>query len=172
MFTEDRPSFVGRYSQIDQALNVPRPVQPGGPPILVGGGGEQRTLRIAARFADMTHWFAIGLEALVHKTEVLERYCAEIGRDPSTIERTIGAPVIVAGSDAEAAELLQRSARGAAPVRRGGDAGPDGRPAEAVHRRGVHRLHVQQLDVPDARTRSRWLGDLLELVGGGVATPA
>jgi F420-dependent oxidoreductase-like protein len=54
MFSEERPSFDGRFYRIEDALNVPRPVQPGGPRILVGGGGEQRTLRIAARFADMT----------------------------------------------------------------------------------------------------------------------
>ena len=63
MFTEDRPTFAGRYYRIDQAFNVPRPVQPGGPKILVGGGGEQRTLRIAAKYADMTHWFSLGLDA-------------------------------------------------------------------------------------------------------------
>jgi F420-dependent oxidoreductase-like protein len=107
MFTEDRPSFHGDHYRVERALNVPRPVQPGGPPILVGGGGEQRTLRIAARFADMTHWFSLGLEALRHKTEVLERYCAEIGRDPSAIERTMGAPVVVTGSDAETREVLE-----------------------------------------------------------------
>ena len=108
MFTEDRPSFEGRHYRISEALNVPRPVQPKGPPILVGGGGEQRTLRIAAKHADMTHWFALGLDALRHKTDVLERHCAEIGRDPATIERTIGAPVIVAADDAEARSFLER----------------------------------------------------------------
>jgi len=107
MFTEDRPSFHGEYYSIERAFNVPRPIQPGGPKILVGGGGEQRTLRIAAKYADMTHWFSIGLDALKHKTEVLERYCEEIGRDPSTIERTIGAPVIVVGSEAEAKPFLE-----------------------------------------------------------------
>ena len=101
MFTEERPSFEGRYYRIEDALNVPRPVQQGGPRILVGGGGEQRTLKIAAKHADMTHWFPLGFEVLRHKTEVLERHCAEIGRDPSTIERTMGAPVIVAANDAE-----------------------------------------------------------------------
>jgi len=106
MFTEDRPSFHGEHYSIERALNVPRPIQPNGPKILVGGGGEQRTLRIAAKYADMTHWFSIGLDALKHKNEVLERYCEEIGRDPSTIERTIGAPVIVVGSEAEAKPFL------------------------------------------------------------------
>jgi alkanesulfonate monooxygenase SsuD/methylene tetrahydromethanopterin reductase-like flavin-dependent oxidoreductase (luciferase family) len=48
---------------------------------MVGGGGEQRTLRIAAKHADMTHWFALGLPELQHKTELLMRYCDDIGRD-------------------------------------------------------------------------------------------
>jgi alkanesulfonate monooxygenase SsuD/methylene tetrahydromethanopterin reductase-like flavin-dependent oxidoreductase (luciferase family) len=108
MFTEERPSFEGRYYRIQEALNEPRPIQPAGPPILVGGGGEQRTLRIAAKHADMTHWFALGIDPLRRKTEILEGYCAEIGRDPASIERTMGAPVIVAANDAEAQAFLER----------------------------------------------------------------
>ncbi len=108
MFTEERPSFQGRYSSIDRALNEPRPIQPGGPPILVGGGGEQRTLKIAARFASMTHWFAMGLPGLQHKTEVLARHCEAIGRDPGEIERTVGGPVIVVGNEAEGQAILER----------------------------------------------------------------
>ena len=108
MFTEERPTFHGTHYRIEEALNVPRPIQPGGPPILVGGGGEQRTLKIAARFAAMTHWFALGLEGVRHKTEVLARHCEAIGRDPSTIERTMGAPVIVTADEAEATAMLER----------------------------------------------------------------
>jgi F420-dependent oxidoreductase-like protein len=107
MFTEERPSFQGQHYRIHEALNSPRPIQAGGPPILVGGGGEQRTLRIAAKFADMTHWFALGLDALRHKDELLVRYCDEIGRDPATIQRTIGAPVIVMRTEAEAKAVLE-----------------------------------------------------------------
>ena len=127
MFTRNSPSFEGRHYRISAALNVPRPVQPNGPPILVGGGGEQRTLRIAAKHADMTHWFALGLDALRHKTEVLERHCAEIGRDPGAIERTIGAPVIVAADDAEARLLPGAHARGPPTVRQDRHARADGR---------------------------------------------
>lgn len=105
MFTEDRPSFEGRHYRIKDALNIPKPVQPGGPPILIGGGGEQRTLRIAAKHADMTHWFPLGMDTLRHKNEVLEGYCAEIGRDSSTIERTMATPVIVA-RDAAAKDAI------------------------------------------------------------------
>jgi len=108
MFTEDRPSFAGSHYRIHEALNVPRPVQRGGPQILVGGGGEQRTLRIAAKHADLTHWFALGIETLRHKTEVLEGYCEAIGRDPTTIERTIAAPVVVAETEAEARAFTER----------------------------------------------------------------
>ena len=129
MFTEARPTFHGTHYRIEEALNVPRPVQSGGLPILVGGGGEQRTLKIAARYADMTHWFALGLESMQRKTEVLARHCEAIGRDPSTIERTMGAPVIVAGSDAEAKSLLEAFPPERRPYV---TAGPPERVAEAL----------------------------------------
>jgi F420-dependent oxidoreductase-like protein len=102
MFAEQRSTFAGTHHRTHDVLNVPRPVQAGGPPILVGGGGEQRTLRIAAKHADMTHWFPLGLEGLAHKTDVLRGYCEQIGRDPGEIERTMAAPVLVAGTEAEA----------------------------------------------------------------------
>lgn len=106
MFAEERPSFHGDHYRIEQALNVPRPIQPGGPRIMVGGGGEQRTLKIAAKHADMTHWFPLGLEALRHKDEVLVRHCEAIGRDPATIERTMATPVLLATDEAAGAALL------------------------------------------------------------------
>jgi F420-dependent oxidoreductase-like protein len=108
MFTQDRATFHGKHYQLEGALNEPRPVQPEGPPILVGGGGEQRTLRIAAKYADMTHWFPLGFDVLKHKSEVLDGYCSEIGRDPSTIERTMAAPVVVVDSDDAAMAMLQK----------------------------------------------------------------
>ena len=108
MFTEERPSFEGRYYRIDQALNSPRPIQKGGPKIIVGGGGEQRTLKIAAKHADMTHWFPLGFDMLKHKTEVLERHCAAVGRDPSTIERTMATPVLVAATEKDGKAILER----------------------------------------------------------------
>jgi len=108
MFSEERPTFDGKHYQIRDALNVPRPIQPGGPKILVGGGGEQRTLRIAAKHADMTHWFPLGFDVLQRKTDLLEGYCEEIGRDPATIERTMSAPVLVAPTDEAARALVER----------------------------------------------------------------
>ena len=108
MFAEERSTFSGRLYETRDVINVPRPVTAGGPPILVGGGGEQRTLKIAAKHADMTHWFPLGLAALAHKTDVLRGYCEAIGRDPAEIERTMAAPILVAATDAEAQVMLAR----------------------------------------------------------------
>jgi len=120
LFTKDRASFEGEHYRIREALNVPKPIQPGGPPILIGGGGEQRTLRIAAKHADMTHWFPLGLDVLRHKTEVLEGYCNDIGRNPTEIERTMAAPVIVARDDAAKAAILERMPPERRPYIQGG----------------------------------------------------
>jgi F420-dependent oxidoreductase-like protein len=111
MFTEERPGFTGRYYQIDRALNSPRPLQPGGPKILVGGGGEKRTLRLAAQHADLTHWNVGSVDEFKHKSEVLEQHCEMVGRNPAEITRTIGVPVELVRDPSEA--------RTAAPGRRG-----------------------------------------------------
>ena len=108
MFTEARPSFDGRHYRIERALNMPKPIQDGGPPILVGGSGEKRTLRIAATHASMTHWFAGSIEGLRHKTEILEAHCEAVGRDPSTIVKTLGSPVVPVATQRDAAAALER----------------------------------------------------------------
>jgi alkanesulfonate monooxygenase SsuD/methylene tetrahydromethanopterin reductase-like flavin-dependent oxidoreductase (luciferase family) len=67
-------------------VDVPSPVR--NPiPILMGGGGEKKTLRIAARYANMTHTFG-DPETFAHKMQVLNNWCAEVGRDPGEIERS------------------------------------------------------------------------------------
>ncbi len=117
MFTQERPSFEGRHYRIEEALNSPRPIQAGGPKILVGGGGERRTLRLAARYADMTNWFGT-LDELRHKAEVLDRHCEAEGRDPSTILRTVMAPFVLVNHEREAQATLDRLA----PARRAASA--------------------------------------------------
>ena len=90
MFTEERPSFTGEFYRIERALNVPRPIQKGGPKILIGGGGERRTLRILAEHGDIGHWFGAPVEELKRKKGVFEEHCAEVGRDPSQVLLTVG----------------------------------------------------------------------------------
>src|SRR5207253_8520163 len=87
MFREEAPTFEGRYYRIDGALNFPRPVQKKGPPILIGGGGEQRTLKLVAQYADMCNIFG-DVPTITHKMEVLARHCEALGRDPGTIVKT------------------------------------------------------------------------------------
>jgi F420-dependent oxidoreductase-like protein len=106
MFRESAPSFEGRHYRIREARNVPPPVQPGGPAILVGGGGERRTLRLVARYADMAN--IVGDPGTIaHKVEVLRSHCVAEGRDPaevtvsrlSTLMPTAGAEETAATKD-------------------------------------------------------------------------
>jgi F420-dependent oxidoreductase-like protein len=106
MFTQERATFSGRYYRVESALNRPRPIRSHGVPILVGGGGEQRTLRLVSRHADYSHWVPLGMEALRHKIELVERYCGEIGRDPATITRLMHAPVLLADTQRESEARL------------------------------------------------------------------
>jgi F420-dependent oxidoreductase-like protein len=106
MFTEERPSFEGRYYRIDRALNSPRPIQAGGPKILIGGSGERRTLRLLARFGDIGNWFGT-LDELKHKKQVFEQHCREVGRDPSEVILTVMAPVVLARNEEEGSQMLE-----------------------------------------------------------------
>jgi F420-dependent oxidoreductase-like protein len=106
MFTEDRPSFEGRFYRIDRALNVPRPIQKGGPKILIGGGGEKRTLRILATHGDIGHWFGGALEDLKRKKAVFEEHCAAVGRNPSDVMIILGVGLVLAEDDAKAKAIM------------------------------------------------------------------
>jgi len=83
--TLDIISFQGRYYQLTDALNEPKGPQRPHPPICIGGGGEKRTLRTVARFAQ--HWNSVGgtPQEFARKRDVLYAHCADIGRDPSEI---------------------------------------------------------------------------------------
>ena len=88
LWTQTRPTFQGRYYQLDQPPYNPPNVQQPHPPILIGGGGEKRTLRTVAKYADATNVSGTP-EEVRHKYEVLERHCKDVGRDFSEIRRTI-----------------------------------------------------------------------------------
>jgi F420-dependent oxidoreductase-like protein len=133
LLDEPRTTFAGRYFQLADAPNQPQPAR-GRVPLLVGGAGEQRTLRIAARYAD--HWNCWSSpELLAHKLSLLRSYCAEAGRDPADIhvstqaelflstdtqwlakrrEQPAGRHPVIIGTPAEVIEILgQYEAAGA-----------------------------------------------------------
>src|SRR5277367_2329441 len=110
MFTEEAPTFDGRYYRIHEARNVPRPVQPGGPPILIGGGGEKRTLRLVAHYADMMNIFG-DAATVAHKVDVLHRHCEDLGRDPADITVSRLSTLMLTASAEETASRVTFPAR-------------------------------------------------------------
>jgi F420-dependent oxidoreductase-like protein len=89
LWTETVTSFDGRYYQLKDARCEPKPLQKPYPPFVLGGSGEQLTLRVVAKYADVWNFVGGTLDEFRHKNEVLDRYCAEIGRDPVVIQRSI-----------------------------------------------------------------------------------
>jgi F420-dependent oxidoreductase-like protein len=93
LLDQSRTTFSGQYFQLHDAPNQPAPVQ-ARVPLLIGGGGERRTLRIAARYAD--HWNAWTTpELLTHKLSVLRAHCEQAGRDPAQIHVSTQAVVFL-----------------------------------------------------------------------------
>lgn len=99
MLRDERPTFAGRFYTTNDARNVPKPIQPGGPPIMIGGSGEKRTLKLVAQYADMCN-VSGGPETVRHKIEVLRAHCADVGRDPTEITTTrLGTLVLTDDAD-------------------------------------------------------------------------
>jgi F420-dependent oxidoreductase-like protein len=112
MWTEERATFAGRHYRVDDAWCNPKPVQRPYPPIMIGGGGEKVLLRLVAQHADRWN-FGGTVEEFRHKLGVLERHCAAVGRDPSTIEKSwFGNMLIEPDAARLEARLAKRAARG------------------------------------------------------------
>jgi len=92
-------SFSGTHYRLEQAAFVPGPVQRPRPPIIVGGGGEKRTLRTLARYGDVMNTGGTP-EAMRRKIAVLEAHCRAAGRDPAEIEKTYQGPIVVSDNEA------------------------------------------------------------------------
>jgi F420-dependent oxidoreductase-like protein len=86
---EEAQPYQGQHYQLERTLNVPQAVQRPHPPILIGGTGEQKTLRLVAQYGDACNLFdRLGDDVLRHKLEVLQEHCARLGRPYSSIEKT------------------------------------------------------------------------------------
>jgi F420-dependent oxidoreductase-like protein len=102
LLTQTTTNFEGQYYQLTDARNEPKPIQRPHPPLCIGGSGEKRTLRTAARFAQ--HWNFVGgtPDEFAHKRDVLHQHCADLGRDPSEI--LLSSHVMFAGDVQAAAD--------------------------------------------------------------------
>ena len=89
MWSEDDGPYEGRHYQLAETICDPRPVSSPRPRIMIGGNGERKTLRLVARYADVCNIIPSSVDEARHKFAVIERHCAEIGRDPSEIQRTV-----------------------------------------------------------------------------------
>jgi F420-dependent oxidoreductase-like protein len=87
MWSDDDGPYNGKHYQLERTLNSPQPLTRPHPPILIGGGGEKKTLRLVAQYAQACNLFAS--PELPHKLDVLRRHCADLGRDYDDIEKTV-----------------------------------------------------------------------------------
>jgi F420-dependent oxidoreductase-like protein len=142
MLREPRTTVDGQYFQIQNAPNQPAPVQQP-MPLLIGGGGERRTMRLAAQYAD--HWNAWTTpEILTHKVSVLRKHCDEVGRDPGEVHVSTQALLFLSNDPEWLAEAAQQ---------RSGSAGPpviSGTPAEVTDIVGRYaEAGADELIIPD-----------------------
>jgi F420-dependent oxidoreductase-like protein len=89
LFTEHLTTFDGRYYQLKDARCEPKPIQKPYPPFVIGGSGEQHTLRVVAEYAQVWNFGGTDPEQFKHKVRVLHEHCAAVGRDPSEIALSI-----------------------------------------------------------------------------------
>ncbi|MCU0490434.1 MAG: LLM class F420-dependent oxidoreductase [Chloroflexaceae bacterium] len=90
MWRDDATPYEGKHFQLAEPMNHPQPLSQPHPPILIGGQGEQKTLRMVAQYGDACNLFArAGAEALQAKFDVLKGHCERLGRDYNTIEKTV-----------------------------------------------------------------------------------
>ena len=104
MFTEERASYEGEHHSVREAYNNPRPIR-GDIPIMIGGSGERKTLRMVAQYADASNIFGDPARC-AHLNGVLDAHCERLGRDPAEITRTRLGTVIVAPTHEEAQRKL------------------------------------------------------------------
>jgi F420-dependent oxidoreductase-like protein len=109
LFDVERTSFSGRHFSLDGAWAEPKPVQPR-PRIWIGGGGEQRLLRLVARHADGWNIPFVAPDVYAHKAAVLDRWCEREKRDPASIVRTVNLGPALAEGEGDTGRLEERLA--------------------------------------------------------------
>ena len=89
VWSGDNSAYNGKHYHLAEPVNSPQPLSKPHPPILIGGGGETKTLRLVAKYADACNLFPVSHEELAHKLDVLKRHCDAVGRNYDSIEKTV-----------------------------------------------------------------------------------
>ncbi|HEY4017312.1 MAG TPA: LLM class F420-dependent oxidoreductase [Pseudonocardiaceae bacterium] len=161
----ERFSFAGKHYQVTNSPALPKPAQPQGPPVIIGGGGPKRTPALAARFATEfnTPFQTIDNAITIH--ERVDAACRAIGRDPATMLRSAAQVMCVGRDEAELAKRAEAIGREVGELRNNGLAGTVSEVVDLIgtwrERTGVTRFYLQALDLTDL--------DQIELVAAEVA---
>ena len=107
LLSNEFTTFRGKYFQLEQARCEPKGPQQPRPPIVIGGAGEKRTLRIAARFAQHWNISFVTPDQFIKKNEILLTHCESVGRDSSLITRSVQ---IISGADQDPVEVADEAA--------------------------------------------------------------
>lgn len=108
MWADDLSPYNGKHYQLAEPINHPQPLSKPHPPILIGGMGEKKTLRLVAQYADACNLFIYGGNDVIrHKLDVLKRHCDNLGRDYNEIERTTLGTVHLAPEGMSAKEVIE-----------------------------------------------------------------
>lgn len=111
LFGQERTTFEGTHYALRDAISNPKPVQTPHPPILIGGAGEKRLLRVVAEHADIWNCPNNVATELAHKLDVLKQHCAAFGRDPASIEVSEQCIVVLGRTEKELRAKLQFAKR-------------------------------------------------------------
>jgi alkanesulfonate monooxygenase SsuD/methylene tetrahydromethanopterin reductase-like flavin-dependent oxidoreductase (luciferase family) len=111
MWSQEETTFEGKYYQTTRANCDPKPLQNPRPPIWIGGGGEQLTLRVVAQHADYSN-FGGSPEDFARKVEILKGHCLSVGRDADEIGNTISGEILIRDTEQECREFQIASGRG------------------------------------------------------------
>lgn len=110
MWSQPETTYTGRWYQTHRANCDPKPLQQPRPPVWIGGGGEQLTLRVVARHADFAN-FGGKPDEFAHKCRVLDAHCESVGRDPASVRRTWSPEVFIRDTEAELRDGQRLSTR-------------------------------------------------------------
>ncbi|MEO8686982.1 MAG: LLM class F420-dependent oxidoreductase [Solirubrobacteraceae bacterium] len=155
MFTEEKATVEGTHHHVTDVMNNPRPIR-GDIPILIGGSGERKTLRLVARYGDGCNLFG-DPERARHLLGVLDGHCEAVGRDPAEITGTAMATVIIAPTHEAVQSKLDAAAAAGIPRERleaamSGDPDTIAERAQAYADVGIQGLTIVLPDVHDLET--------------------